>query len=320
MKCSALIIGCGNIGALYDLNDPARVWTHAKAFSKNKEIVFSVADSNIKLARKIARHYNVEYIELCAGTDFSQFDIVSITTPTPTHFTYLKALLSQKIPIIICEKPVAADKKQLGKLAGLYKKSGSKVLVNYIRRFQPAYDLLKYRLKKQLALSACTAINIKYQRGLLNNGGHAFDLLEFLFGKPFLFNSLKVQHASFDAFPYDPTISGSCLFDGCPVTILGIEKALYPLFEIEIFFPAMKIHICHSGDEVRYYKYDKKIRRLEENKGLRQLNILSHYMLPVINKAVGFLKNMDQPDNFLQAVDLNKKIAHVISTIRKKDN
>ncbi|MGI8892272.1 MAG: Gfo/Idh/MocA family protein [Bacteroidia bacterium] len=311
----ALLIGCGNIGALYDLDDATRVWTHAKAFSKISEINFSVADTDKKLAKKIADHYQVERITITGETDFSSYDIISITTPTPTHFTFLEALFNQKVPVIICEKPVAANKEELKKLANLYKKSGCKVLVNYVRRFQPAYERLKKLLIKQQVSSPCTGINIKYQRGLLNNGGHAFDLLEFLFEKPFSLNAFHLQDVAFDVFSYDPTVSGSCLFDTCPVTILGIRNSSFPIFEIELFFPALKIVICHSGDEVRFYEYKKKESRLVENQKLRQSNILPGYMLPVVNKAIKLLKNKNEADNFLQAVELNNRIVHVISKI-----
>jgi predicted dehydrogenase len=316
-KLTGLIIGCGNIGALYDLNDTEKVWTHAKAFSRTFGADFVVADSNQALANKVAKKYNVSAVELFKGFDFGKYGIVSITTPTPTHFEYLKLLLQQKVPVIICEKPVAAGKKELIELTRLYQKSESKVLVNYIRRFQPAYEKLRKALKKQLNPPGCKGINIKYQRGLLNNGGHAFDLLEFLFDKPFSFEKFRPQHFVFDAFPYDPTVSGSCFFEGCPVTILGVENASYPVFEIELFFPAGKIVICHSGDEVRFYEY-RKGKGLVENQKLRQSNILSRYMMPVLSKARRLFDKKEEADNFLQAVELNKKISHVISTIRKK--
>ena len=315
---TGLIIGCGNIGALYDLNDAEKVWTHAKAFSKTFGTDFVVTDANHSVAKKIAKKYNIEAVELKKGFNFKNFDIVSITSPTPTHYEYLHILLRQKVPVIICEKPVAADSKELNKLIKLYQKGESKILVNYMRRFQPAYDKLKKVITKQVNLSGCKGINIKYQRGFLNNGSHAFDLLEFLFDKPIALKNFICRYAVFDAFSYDPTVSGSFTFDGCPVTTLGIEKVVYPIFEIELFFHSMKIVICHSGDEVRFYENEKG-KELVENQKIRQSNILSQYMLPVLKKATQLFKN-SEPDNFLQAVELNKKIIHVISAIRKKDS
>ncbi|HEX7905936.1 MAG TPA: Gfo/Idh/MocA family oxidoreductase [Chitinophagaceae bacterium] len=318
MKYSALILGCGNIGALYDLDNPSKVWTHAKAFSKSSQIIFSVFDIDKKHAKKIASRYKVEITDLKEQVDFRKFDIVSITTPTPTHFGYLKTLLKQNIPLVICEKPIASDMSELNELTKLYKNAHSKVVVNYIRRFQPAYAELQHTIKKLSVKSPCTGINITYQRGLLNNGSHAFDILEFLFKKPFLFKNFALQNIKFDAFFYDPTVSGTCSYNGCPVMILGIEKAVYPIFEIELFFSTQKIVICNSGDELRFYEYDTKRRSLQENKTRRRSKILSRYMIPVTDKAIQMLKKKSRPDNFLQAVQLNKRIIKLIAELRKK--
>ena len=174
MAIKALIIGCGNIGALYDLNDPKKVWTHARAFSRTKGIDFVIADTDEKILKKISKQYDVPAVTLTDGFDYSGFDIVSITTPTPTHFGYLQRLMKQNVPVVICEKPVAASVDELNILIQQHDQSASRVLVNYIRRFQPAYSVLKKRLSEILKKDSCIGIIIKYQRGFLNNGGHAF--------------------------------------------------------------------------------------------------------------------------------------------------
>lgn len=319
MPYSALIIGCGNIGALYDLNVPERVWTHAKVFSITKDIRFSVADANSQQVNKVAAKYKTSVIALTDKTDFSEFDIVSITSPTATHFGWLKKMLQLNIPLIICEKPVAANRKELNELNRLYKKSTSKVLVNYIRRFQPAYEKLKKQLAKKRAAETCKGINIKYQRGFLNNGGHAFDLVEYLFDTPFTFDQFKIVNAVYDAFTNDPTISGSCSFIKIPVTVLGIVNAEYAVFEIELFFTNSKIVICHTGDEIRFYKRNKDQRLLVEDKKIRHTNILSKYMVSVKDKGLQLLKLKDEKDNFLQAVELNKRIVQIIATVNNKN-
>lgn len=318
MPYSALIIGCGNIGATYDLDVPEKIWTHAKAFAKTKNIQFSVADANIKQAKKIAGKYKVSVVALTDKTEFSQFDIISITSPTPTHFDWLKKMLQLNIPLIICEKPVAANLKELNELIRLYKKSTSKVLVNYIRRFQPAYEKLRLQLVKQRVGKTCKGINIKYQRGFLNNASHAFDLLEFLFDKPFSLEGFIKTSSVYDAFQNDPTISGSCSFLEIPVTVLGIPDAGYAVFEIELFFADGKIVICHSGDEIRYYNLDKKLKTLSENKSNRRINILTKYMLSVRDKGLELLHSKNRNDNFLKAVDLNKRIVGIVTAANKK--
>ncbi|MBS1620040.1 MAG: Gfo/Idh/MocA family oxidoreductase [Bacteroidetes bacterium] len=317
MVIKALIIGCGNIGALYDLNDPKKVWTHAKAFSRTKGIDFVIADTDNKILEKISKQYKVSSVKITDDFDYAKFDIVSITTPTPTHFDYLQGLMTQNVPVIICEKPVAASVDELNILLQLHGHSKSKVLVNYIRRFQPEYSVLKKRISAILKNDSCRAIAVKYQRGFLNNGGHAFDLLEFLFDRPVLFEKFHVQSAVFDAFDYDPTITATCNYYDIPVSITGVTNAAYPVFEIELFFQKQKIVICHSGDEIRYYAASKKIAPLSENKKLRQTGILKEYMLPVVEVAKYLLKKNSNADNFIQAAELNRRMVNLLPVISK---
>ena len=312
MATKALIIGCGKIGALYDLNDPKKVWTHARAFSRTKGIDFAIADTDDKILKKISRQYNVQVVTLTDDFDYTGFDIVSITTPTPTHFDYLQKLMEQNVSVVICEKPVAASIDELNILLELHHQSASKVLVNYFRRFQPAYTLLRKRIASIMKKDTCTSIIIKYQRGFLNNGGHAFDLLEFLFDKPFLFDKFQVQSVMFDAFEYDPTITASCGYNDIPVSITGIPNAGFPVFEIELFFQKQKIVICHSGDEIRYYAPAKKGAPLSENKKLRQTGILKEYMMPVVETAQRLVKGKSDTDNFKQAAELNKRMLNLL--------
>ena len=188
MKNRALIIGCGNIGGLYDINDVDRVWTHAKALSKTRGWDFAVSDVNEEAARKVALAYNVKSVDLSSNPDLSSFNLVCLATPTSTHYEYLQVLLKQEVPVIICEKPVVGQLGEADKILRLYEASRSKVLVNYIRRFQPAYIQLKKNLQRKLEIDSCKGINIKYQKGLLNNGSHAFDLIEFLFNAKIRFD------------------------------------------------------------------------------------------------------------------------------------
>ena len=53
----ALLIGCGNIGAMYDW-DNDEVLTHAKAFSKFDEINVDYFDLNNQQASMVADRYN----------------------------------------------------------------------------------------------------------------------------------------------------------------------------------------------------------------------------------------------------------------------
>ncbi len=309
-KINALIIGCGNIGGLYDINDKAKVWTHAKAFSLNEQIAFSVYDKDKQKSSVIGDRYDVPVLQELSEDALSTFQLVSLTTPTVTHFDLLKQLIEIKTALIICEKPVSADAHELDELMNLYNQGQSRVLVNYIRRFQPAFEELKKKLLKWDDQTGFKSIIIKYQRGFLNNASHAIDLLEFLFDEPFLLKDFKISDQQFDAFDFDATLTGSCTYKNQPVSFAGVPGADYAIFEIELFYPGSKIVICHSGNDIRYYKRTAE-KQLSEENSLRKENILKQYMIPVVNKAIKLLEDKEE-DNFLSSAEMNKRILKAV--------
>ena len=171
----ALLIGCGNIGAGYDLADDTKVWTHAKAYSRFNEIDLSVFDTESLKAKQVADKYAAKLLVELRKDDFAQYDIVSLTTPTTTHFDYLQNLITQNVPVIICEKPVVSSSNQVDSLIDLYKNSKSKVIVNYIRRFQDGYKTAKQKLIELSRQQSLKNINIKYKRSFLNKASHVVE-------------------------------------------------------------------------------------------------------------------------------------------------
>lgn len=314
LMIKALLIGCGNIGAGYDLTEQTKVWSHAKAYALTKTIELSVFDEDREKAKVIADKYNATLLESLSDEQFGNFHIVSITTPTTTHFHYLSKVLTYNVPVVICEKPVVSSIEQAEQLANIYSKATSKILVNYIRRFQPGYENAKIRLQQLNAQQQLKGIIIKYKRGFLNNASHAADLLAFLFGKPFLFKNFHCASATFDAFDYDPTLVGSCIYMDCAVSFIGIADTSFSIFEIELFYKNSKVVICHSGNEIRYY-FEKE-GSLKEYPDQRQSGLLDTYMLPVIEEAITLLNTQQRKDNFMPSLQLNKEVLQIIEYIK----
>jgi len=311
----ALLIGCGNIGAQYDLKDEKRVWSHAKAYSLIKDLELTVSDSDIEKARQVATIYQAKVAKELNAAYYKKFDLISITTPTQTHFEYLKKILPHSPPVIICEKPVVNSSTQVDELIDLYEASDSKILVNYMRRFQPAYKFLKEKLRNNFIHNSLKGIIIKYSRGFLNNASHAVDLLEYLYEEPFDFSKFYIQKMQFDSFDYDPTLTGSCLYLDQPVSFAGAYEVQYPVFEIELFYADSKMVICHSGNEIRYYSNKSKI--LQEVQDERQTNILDKYMIPVMNEALDLFCKRKTEDNFIPSLVMNKKILNIIESLKR---
>ena len=137
----ALLIGCGGIGAMYDLETEG-IHTHAKAL-KALAIDFDVYDTDTELAKKIAAVYSVKYLDRFKEDDLTNYTSVHICAPNEFHFFYLDACLKKNVPKIICEKPITLKMAELLELEEKYRVSSSQVFVNYIRRFLPDFIFLK---------------------------------------------------------------------------------------------------------------------------------------------------------------------------------
>lgn len=310
----ALLIGCGNIGALYDF-ETYDVYTHAKAYSKNSMFKFTVYDPDIELAKKVANKYGVNQITDVLSIDFSEYDCVSICSPTNTHVHFLKMAFLAKVKVIICEKPISIDENELTEISNLYLNSNSKVIVNYIRRFQPSFIDLKVLVEEILLKEKLVNINITYQKGFLNNASHAFDLLQFLFNQNLVLKDVKITNKEFDFFKNDPTLSLSTNWNHVPVNVTGLTNISFTIFELDLFFSSCRIKITDSGKNITVYtipatqSFSVSLIKDEKNS---QSNCIKDYMEFVIAKAQTILLENEHADNFMDSISLNKEmIKHI---------
>ena len=137
----ALLVGCGNIGALYDLDDgpEADVRTHAHAYAR-LGIAFDVVDPDADRRRRVSERYGGRAFESLSAVSPSAYGAASICTATHLHAEALQLFLDAGTPLIICEKPVADQLDDVRQLRARRRSTArSVVLVNYMRRFLPAF-------------------------------------------------------------------------------------------------------------------------------------------------------------------------------------
>jgi predicted dehydrogenase len=304
----ALLIGCGNIGGLYDFEND-QVQTHAKAYHQHPGFSWSVYDKDQKLAIKIAKRYNVPALDVLDDKVMKQFDCVSICTPTSTHSEILQAAFRLGIPVIICEKPLSTRLSDLEELEAAFKTGVSKVIVNYVRRFQPEYLLLKETINNLMSLEKLTNISIRYQRGFINNCSHALDLLFFLTGTaPGSFEPV-ITASTNDHFADDPTLSMNVKWNDINLNIHGLSNVKFSLFEIELYFEYKKIAIINAGDTILFMEApvnERILAPLAVSEAKSSYNCLKNYMSPVIERAHRLLTGNETEDNFISALELNK--------------
>ena len=77
-----------------------------------------------------------------------------------------------------------------------------------------------------------------------------------------------------------------------------------PLLEINFYFENFKIKLISGGQIIQFYKENKLVWAKE--------NQLKDYMVGVLNEAFLLLKEKNKNDNFIESLELNKKMVSII--------
>lgn len=307
---SVLVIGCGNIGAQYDMYSN-EILTHVKAWSLLPEVTLTVADLDDIALNKVAELYKCRIITNWQLEALSSFDCVSICTPTFTHREILERCFFEGVKTVICEKPISVNEEDIQFLKKKYSIANTKVLVNFIRRFQPEFRNIKKLIYEENLTASLTNISIRYQRGFINNCSHAFDLIEFLFDQEVRLEDIKTYNEVFDQFEDDPTLSLMANWNGVNFTVLGISNILFSNFEIDFYFRSYKICILNGGQNIAVYRkeiLDDKLGHLLSTPIRIKENCLKDYMKHVIDYTMDMIQNKEIMDNFIAAADLNQRM------------
>jgi hypothetical protein len=303
----ALVIGLGNIGAMYDWDNDA-ILTHVKAISLLHNFQLYVFDVDQVKLQHVCQKYNASPVQKITLAILKEFDCISICTPIHSHAYYLSMAFDAGVKLILCEKPIASTRNSLDLLSKQYSLSRSKVLVNLFRRFQPAFVKLKDKISLNSFSEQLEQVNIRYQNGFLNNCIHAFDLLEFLFDRELNLshiliasgNTNKILHCSFTAKWNNSTLN---------VTELEINNP--PVFEIDLIFKYHKIYLYDSGNTIKFEKaIDSGNLMANCNSYEYEVwnNCIKDYMLGYITYAQNMLSDNFIADNFQASVALNRRM------------
>lgn len=258
-KYKTAIIGFGNIGFYYSLDKKrTNTWSHFEAYNKIKNTkTVAIVETNNKKRLKIKGKF--PKINLYKNLDDllsseHNIDIISICSPTSTHFEILKKLIKKNIKIIICEKPICSSITQAKEIYNLSKKRKSIIVVNHQRRFEQNFLSAKKIIKKNL-IGKVKFINACYTRKIYNIGTHLIDIIRMLV-------SSEISHTSSflieKKLEKDPSLSGLVFFKNnvcCSIQSLGY-KFKY-IFEIEVFGTKGKIKISDNGKKIELFKFLK---------------------------------------------------------------
>lgn len=128
------VVGVGSLGQHHARN-------YAELAKEGKGNFIGVCDSNEEQAKEIAEKNSCDFF-----TDWRELldkvDAVSIVTPTETHCEIACAFLEKGVNILV-EKPIARTLEEADKMIKTAEKSGAKLMVGHLERFNPAMVALR---------------------------------------------------------------------------------------------------------------------------------------------------------------------------------
>jgi predicted dehydrogenase len=250
---SVLIIGCGAIAGGHDAARPDDAWprTHAAAYRRDGGFrLAACVDPDAARREAFARRWTVEaqFASLPEASAAGPFDIISICSPTHAHVADLEAAIGLQPRLVFCEKPVTPSLGETTRLVKLARARGVGFAVNHTRRWAPDVRALAAELRAG-AWGEVRGASAVYNKGVLNNGSHLFDLLSCLFG------GISVVAAGLPVIDFseaDPSVP--CLLQtsaGVPVSVTVAHAADYALFELTLITERAVITMEDGGAQWR---------------------------------------------------------------------
>jgi len=135
------VVGVGSLGRHHARN-------YAEIARTGETELVGVCDANEETARQIASENNCNYF-----TDWRELldktNAVSIATPTETHCEIACAFLEKGVHVLV-EKPIAKTLAEADSMIKAAEKSGAKIMVGQLERFNPAMVALRPHVTKPL--------------------------------------------------------------------------------------------------------------------------------------------------------------------------
>jgi predicted dehydrogenase len=243
------IIGLGRIGSgLEDDTLREKPASHAGAIANHPRCrLAGGCDIDETKRTAFAARWNCtalwsDYRELLHDT---KPDILHIATPPETHQEIVQAALDRKIPVIICEKPLAHTTGAAQAIANAARGSCSRIIVNHERRYALPYtglhEIISSGRHGRLCSAHCQLFMGRTRSAaamLLDDGTHLLDLLRYLLpGEP------VVSHVAGSPDGDLTTMSILLHADTVPVTIHIGPGRDFVQFELDFSFERGRVRI-----------------------------------------------------------------------------
>lgn len=242
----AVVIGAGQIGCAMDQPGQRQPMTHAGGYQAVAGYELAgIADHAAEARERAAAWGCPVFSDVDELLEAVSPQVVSVCTDATTMPATLQQVLSRPLKAVIAEKPVASSAQEAQGLADLAAERSIPLLVNFTRRFMPAYRQVREAIAEEPPLS----ITIRYAKGITHNGSHALDLVRFLVGE---ITSVVPLASRADHTPDDPSISAFLSARLCPqVFLVGLDQRQFTQFEVDVTAPSWRMVIDDDGRRLR---------------------------------------------------------------------
>lgn len=187
------IVGCGGIaiGRPDEPVDRAIRWprphTHAAAYhAVPRTQVVAVCDLRPDATARYVATWGpaATYTDYRPMLDRERLDLLSVVTPDNRHADVLVDACAAGVKGIFCEKPVATSLDDADRMIAAAQRSGTKVLVDHLRRFDAFYRQAKALLEAETIGALIRVVGtMGGERAMLfRNGTHLIDTIAYLVG------------------------------------------------------------------------------------------------------------------------------------------
>ena len=246
MKYRAAIIGAGRIGAMLDDPGSPLILTHAHGYEHcDRFEIVGFVDVDPEKAKGASARWGGATFESIEQLFVNEtVDVVSVCLPDELHYETLLALAEKPVRLIFLEKPAVRTAAEADEVRTLYGELPVKVQVNYTRRFVPQIRKIQEAIRNGNYGTFLTGIGY-YGKGLLHNGSHMVDLLQFLVGE--VGEVAKISE-TVDFYDHDPSVSALLTMrSGGVFHLCHIDSRKFHIFELDLTFESKRIRICELG-------------------------------------------------------------------------
>ena len=239
------------MGYDYQCPDDSLIITHASAFHYHPAFQLTAAvdtdnEKRVQFERKFRGRAYSSVTELFLD---NSPDVVAIAVPTAYHHSTFMETIQHDIDAVLLEKPISDRLDRATEMVEEARKRGIAVLVNYMRRSEPGLRKVKQMIDSGRLGEIFKGV-VWYSKGILNNGSHFVDLLQFLFGNP---EEVKVVKPGRKWQGSDPEPDVLMRFNSGDIYLLAGKEEYYSIAEMEIYGTEGKLLYKDGGNMIELY-------------------------------------------------------------------